>query len=801
MTFSPPAFDILARRTRRLRQRLGLTRPRFFTPELGSPWLRLGLAILLPCLAALLFHRYALWFGPSRYLLFFYPAVVLAAWLGRLGGGLVATATSALLASSFFASPAGSFRIDDIEEARSIVLFAVMGILISSLFEGMYAGKIWAQRQAEERQQLADALVLSRQRFEVLLSNLPGIAWEARLETPLWPPHVHFVSPSAQRLSGYPPEEWIRSNLLWDRLLPEGDRAAFEAALQNAARRGSATHRHRWRHADGTMRVFETHVVATPSRTGAFQEVRCVSLDITELEGAERALASTERRFRQAADRAPIMIWIAQPERGNVWCNRGWLEFRGRTLEEEAGEGWRDGVHPDEREALEETVAAAFAAREEFRFEFRIRRADGAWRWVLSTGVPRTDSAGEFQDYLGFCIDISDRKQIELERETLLVETERARTEAALAARTKDEFLARVSHELRNPLNGILGWTQILTAPETGEEELRRGITLIDGSARTLSRLVDDLLDVSRILSGKLLLSLSPLKLDKVIEAACRAVTPAAEAKGVALDCETGDDLPRVVGDPHRLQQVLWNLLANAVKFTERGRRVELRVRHTGSTVDLVVRDEGIGIEPAFLPYVFAPFRQAEASSARTYQGLGLGLAIARHLVELHGGSIAAASEGPGTGATFTVRLPVATLLEAVDEPERAPVDTSGLDGIRVLVVDDDPVAREMLRALLERAGARVDESASAGAAFTALVGLRPDILVSDIEMPGEDGFSLLRRVRELPESRGGATPAVALTAYAQKADRHRALLAGFQEHLAKPVDATALLDTLRRLA
>jgi PAS domain S-box-containing protein len=727
--------------------------------------------------------------------------VVFAAWFGRFLGGIVALAASALLAMFVFSDPVGSLRVTGLEEIRGILLFLGLGLLVSLLIEWIYAGTRFAGRVAEERQRLAEELLVERQRLEILLANLPGLVWEARLEPPLWPPQVQFASPNAQRLTGYTPEQWQRTNLLWDRLLPESDRADFESALRSAGRRGVGTHRHGWVHADGSLRVFETHFTSAPSRVGTYQEVRCVSLDVTELETAERALAATERRFREAADRAPIMIWIATPDRGVSWLNRAWLEFRGRPLDQELGDRWLEALHADDRARFARALRDAFGRLEEVRQEVRIRRADGAWRWVLAVGVPRTGGGGATQDYLGFCIDISERRQLELEREGLLRETERARDEAELATRTKDEFLAKVSHELRNPLNGILGWTQVLASPATTEEEYRRGIERIDTSARSLARLVDDLLDVSRILSGKLRLSLDPVRVRAMLDAACETLAPAAAARGIELECRIEPDLPVLQADPQRLQQVLWNLLSNAVKFSPRGGRVRLHAARRDGAIEILVADDGIGIDPAFLPNVFAPFRQAEGGPDRRHQGLGLGLAISRHIVEQHGGTIVAESAGLDKGATFRIALPLAPAAARQVEPVPDADHQAALEGIHVLVVDDDAVAREVLHKVLARSGAAVAEAASAAEAMAGILSHPPDLIVSDIEMPEEDGYSLVRRLRELPQDRGGDTPAIAVTAYAHSTERQLAFEAGFQEHLAKPVDTEALLGCVRKLA
>jgi signal transduction histidine kinase/CheY-like chemotaxis protein len=433
-------------------------------------------------------------------------------------------------------------------------------------------------------------------------------------------------------------------------------------------------------------------------------------------------------------------------------------------------------------------------------------RADGAWRWLHSVGVPRLDLEGRFQDFLGFSIDLSERRQLEMDRDELLAATERARDEAELAMRSRDEFLAKVSHELRNPLNGILGWSQILRRGEPSPEDLERGHEQIDLAARALVQLVDDLLDVSRIAAGKMRLSLAPTELRRVVEAACQTVTPSATARSIELDCSLDEDVV-VMGDARRLQQVVWNLLANAVKFTPRGGRIEVGLRREGEDrAVLSVRDTGIGIDPAFLPQVFAPFSQQEATSTRRFRGLGLGLSIARNLVELHGGAITVHSGGVDRGSTFEVALPVTAWRQhdesAVEDrlEETAGAVPRPLRGARILLVDDDAGARELLTRILEPTGAQVHAAGSAADGLASILALRPDVLVSDIEMPGTDGFAFLRRVRALAEEEGGAVPAVALTAYVRDEERERILLAGFQAHLGKPVDADELIRTLAGL-
>jgi signal transduction histidine kinase/ActR/RegA family two-component response regulator len=377
-----------------------------------------------------------------------------------------------------------------------------------------------------------------------------------------------------------------------------------------------------------------------------------------------------------------------------------------------------------------------------------------------------------------------------------------ARAEAEASNRAKDEFIAMISHELRTPLGAILIWTQLLRNEQLDEAATARALGMIERSTRTLAQLIEDLLDVSRIIAGKLQIEARPVDLVGVVDAALTAAQLPAERKKIRIDCVVERAIEPVSGDPDRLQQVLGNLLANALKFTPEGGRVELKLGRTRSHASLTVSDTGVGIEPDFLPFIFERFRQADSTSTRTQKGLGLGLAITRHLVELHGGSIEAASAGPGEGATFTVTLPL--LLQSpppVLRAESAPGAPVMLGGLRVLLVDDEDDAREAMAVLLRQAGAEVTAVASAARALDAFEREKPDVLLSDIAMPGEDGFALISKVRALPMERGGAVPAAALTAYATAEDRMRVLRAGFHDHLAKPIDPTALVGAVAALA
>jgi PAS domain S-box-containing protein len=415
--------------------------------------------------------------------------------------------------------------------------------------------------------------------------------------------------------------------------------------------------------------------------------------------------------------------------------------------------------------------------------------------------------------------EIRQRQRAEEERAQLLVQEQKARAEAEKARaeaenlnRLKDEFLSTVSHELRTPLNAILGWSQILRNKRVDEAAMNRALETIERNARSQAQLIDDLLDISRIITGKIRLNVQTVELLPVIEAAMDTVRPSADAKNIRLQSVLDPAGGPVLGDSERLQQIVWNLLSNAIKFTSKQGRVQVCLQRINSHVEIVVADTGQGISAEFLPYVFERFRQADSSITRSFGGLGLGLAIVRQLVELHGGTVHAESPGEGQGSTFTVKLPLIAVGLTAIEPERVhpavggsvPFDCSPrLDGLRILIVDDDADIRDLLTYTLEVCGAEVMAAASADEAIAVLTASSTpmDILISDIGMPDEDGYALLRRVRALEPEHKGGIPAIALTAYARTQDRRAALLAGFQSHVAKPVEPAELIAVIANLA
>ncbi|HWL92512.1 MAG TPA: ATP-binding protein [Phycisphaerae bacterium] len=404
--------------------------------------------------------------------------------------------------------------------------------------------------------------------------------------------------------------------------------------------------------------------------------------------------------------------------------------------------------------------------------------------------------------------EIQERCRAEEERNRLLSSEQDARNAAEQANRIKDDFLAMLSHELRTPLNAILGWSQILRKESFGGDASQRGLETIERNARVQAQIIEDLMDMSRIVAGKVRLDIQSLDFIPVIEGSIETMRPAIEAKGIllekALDPAAGD----ISGDANRLQQVIWNILANAVKFTPANGRIQIVLQRVDSQVELSISDSGQGIKPEFLPYIFDRFRQCDSSSTRRQGGLGLGLSIVKHLIELHGGTIHAKSEGEGKGATFVVTLPVvaARSPQAVDDSAVNPdedldvLEQNLLKGVRILAVDDEVDARDLLKRILSQGGAEVVIAGSATEALGILDWHKPDIIISDLAMPGKDGYEFMRTVRSFPLARGGNIPAIALTAFARLEDRVRTLQAGYQMHIAKPVKSTELITVVASL-
>jgi PAS domain S-box-containing protein len=548
--------------------------------------------------------------------------------------------------------------------------------------------------------------------------------------------------------------------------------------------------------------------------------------DVTVQKQVEASLRDSEERLRLALDAGQCGAWDWDVRHDRVTWSARIYQLHGLHPDEFGGTvaDVRRLVHPEDRPRLNAALQAALYEGAPYQIEFRTVRPDGQVRWLATRARVEFDVEGRPLRMFGVVIDVTERKAAEEEREHLLASERAARGEAENANRMKDEFLATVSHELRTPLNAILGWAQLLRmarARGPGElEDLPHGLETIERNAKVQARIIDDLLDMSRVISGKLRLNVQPVDLPVVIGAAIESVRSAADAKGIVLKKRIELPETRINGDSARLQQIVWNLLSNAIKFTQRGGSVGVTLRGAvemtadaaampSHSVEIEIADTGEGIRPDFLPHVFDRFRQADATAARRHNGLGLGLAIVKHLVEQHGGTVRAASEGEGRGAAFTVSLPVAAPDAGGDgallppPAAAAPLDTAAqsLRGVRVLVVDDEPDARELVRRILEESEAHVATAGSAMEGLEMLGTFGPDVLVSDIGMPIHDGYEFIRRVRATASPRHRKIPAAALTAFARAEDHRRALIAGYQVHVSKPVEPAALVETVAQLA
>jgi PAS domain S-box-containing protein len=497
-----------------------------------------------------------------------------------------------------------------------------------------------------------------------------------------------------------------------------------------------------------------------------------------------------EARLTFVADRVPVFIAQVDEEERYVFVNRPYAGHHGRRPHDIIGRHLREVVGEQAYADLEPRIRGVFGDGRDAIWE----TAEGAKHFHFRATIARDDH-GHTHGLLLVGTDITRRKLTE-------IELERAKRDAEGASRAKEDFLAVLSHELRTPLHAVYGWAQMLRSGQLQVEAVERALDVIVRNAKAQVQLIDDLLDVSRIAAGKMRLDVRAVDLEAVIRAAMDAVRPATDAKEIRLQCAVDPGAAAITGDSDRLQQVIWNLLINAVKFTPKGGRVQVHLRRTDSHVEIVVSDTGQGISEGQLPYLFKRFHQADSTSTRSHTGLGLGLALVRHLVELHGGKVTARSPGEGQGATFIVELPVAIARHEKETEARAPSTARGtlrsmagpsLRGLRVLVVDDDRDSLDLVHTILVNLGAEAQQCLSATEGLKAVEEWRPHVVISDIEMPGEDGYTFIRKVRALDFSKGGKTPALALTAYGRAEDRVRTLSAGYDMHVAKPVDPAEL--------
>jgi PAS domain S-box-containing protein len=779
--------------------------------------------------------------GESPFYLFF-GAVMVSAWFGGLAPGLLATALSALAADYFLLSQLQAFPGYNSNQDLSLGFFALEGMLISWLSEALHSARRRVMASEVETRSHRETLDRTEERFRALVEGVKDYAifmLDTKGSVTSW-------SSGAERIKGYRADEIIGRH--FSCFYPDDvPREQIDEELRTALREGQFENEG-WRlRKDGSR--FYANVLKTPLRggTGKLLGFSTVTRDITERkrdEASLRFLAEASAALASSHDYRTTLASVARlavPELAD-WCVVDMVEAEGEcrrlaVVHQDPAKvelGWElarrfplepEGLFGPEvlRSGRSELVAdvpdSLLRAVAHDAEHLEILRGLGFQSCICvplrlrgrTLGAITLASAESGRRYgpadLAFAEDLARRA-------ALAIENARLYGEAQVSNRAKDEFLTTLSHELRTPLTSMLGWAQLLRTGQLDGATAERALEMIESSAKLQAQLIEDLLDVSRIISGKLRLEARPVELGPIIEAAVDAVRPAAEAKEIRLHAALGRALGQVSGDTERLQQIIWNLLSNAIKFTPQGGRVAVRLARVGAAARIRVTDTGRGISPEFLPYVFDRFRQADVSTTRTHSGLGLGLSIVRHLVELQGGTVRAESPGEGRGATFTVEFPLRPARAvrgraggalgrsgARETGQRHPDGFTALEGLRLLVVDDEADARELLTVALERSGAEVTAVGSASEALREIERVRPDVLLSDIAMPGEDGYAFIRRVRAREAELGGRIPAAALTAYTREEDRRRALQAGFQMHVAKPVEPAELTAVVANLA
>ncbi|MCI0388271.1 MAG: PAS domain S-box protein [Acidobacteria bacterium] len=691
-------------------------------------------------------------------------------------------------------------------------------------------GVLAVARDMREHRSLINSLVAARTRFQELLEFAPDAVVLTNQDG-----QIVLVNTQTERLFGYRREELLGQPV--DLLLPEGLNGQMQEqtvprddslldldeALLSGNPAGASEHAEIFViHRNG--REFLAEITRRQIETEDGRLVMSLIRDITERKKSEAALRDAAVVQQAILDFAGYAIISTRPDGTISTFNPAAEQMLGYRASEVVGTPIQAIIHYSDEE-IERARIFSEELGEEVQpgFELLVAKArrnlpnDYDWTFIRKDGThfpamlsitALRDSSREMTGFLGIASDITERKRIEDDRSVLLSREQEARKFAEEANRLKDDFLAMISHELRAPLTAILGWAQMLRSGTLDRASAERALLTIERNAKSQAHLVGDLLDASRIATGKLNLEIRPVDLMSIVEAAVDAVRPSVEAKNLRMQIVLEPWVGPFNGDIERLKQIVWNLLSNAIKFTPPGGLIEVRLERLENKALLIVSDTGQGIDPEFLPDIFDRFRQADSSSRRQQGGLGLGLAIVQHLVELHGGAIYAYSRGFGQGSDFMITLPLAAQgngaedggLWAVRPEGQAVTRSSTLRGAKVLVVDDDHDTREILSVMLTRYGTEVRAAASAADAVDVFRQWRPDVLVSDIGMPIEDGYALIGRIRALSAEEGGEVPAIALTAFAGVQDKDEALAAGFQQHLSKPVEPVQLARVVARI-
>lgn len=611
---------------------------------------------------------------------------------------------------------------------------------------------------------------------------------------------------ACEQLTGYEFSE-VEGRFFWDLFIaPEESQMVRANFAKLQAGEFPIENENHWLTKDGGRRLISWANTSLLDAVGKPEYIIGTGLDITEPRHAEAALRKSHNVLRAVIEGTPDAIFVKDLEGRYIMVNTAFARFLGEPIQEIIGKSDTELYLPETAQQFIEDDRQVLSTGETRSFE-GVAHGPSITQMYLVTKAVYRDHQGKVIGLIGISHDITERKRAE-EQRLAFVREQQARMDAEEANRIKDEFLTTLSHELRTPLTSILGWTQLLNTEQLDTRNRERALEVIGRNARAQRQLIDDLLDISRIVTGKIRLDTRPTTLAPLIEAAMDGVRPTAALKNIQLELSLDAVSAKVEGDAGRLQQVFWNLLTNALKFTPEGGCVGVRLESFDDAARITVADTGEGISAEFLPYVFDRFRQGDSSTTREYGGLGLGLALVQYLVELHGGTVRVESPGEGEGSTFTVNLPLLPAQEeaqaTIERPSPLKAAASNgvekLEGLRVLVVDDDEDACEIVGLALEKCGAKTRLANTASVALEVLESWRPDLLISDIGMPEHDGYALLQKVRNLPPERGGLVPALALTAYATETDRERVLAAGFQLHVVKPVELKELAEAVASL-
>jgi PAS domain S-box-containing protein len=640
-------------------------------PSAASRW---GFLLGVTTLATVLTIGLAPFIAPMRFM-FFWIAVILSAIYGGIASGVITSLLTTVISALFVFAPFGSAMFSDPQDVGRVGIYLATAILAAWAVGWRREAQLEAERLrhwlATSLSSIGEALIATNREGRILMVN---------------PPAERITGVTHQEVLGRTASEVFQAIDASGERIPDPLLAALrdEVPVELSARLEILS-------SDETVPI---EGIAAPIRDvdGSILGGILIFRDVSATRRAEAELRASESRFRLMADSAPMFIWTAGPDSLFDFVNQTWLRFTGRTFRQEMGNGWAEGVHPDDIDQTMMSYLESFERRVPFEMEFRMRRYDGVYRWIVSRGTPRFGGDREFDGYIGSCIDITERKEAEYERERVTAHLAEAAEVLAASNRSKDEFLATLSHELRTPLTAVLGWTHLLREGHLDEHARETALETIERSARSQIRLVDDILDVSRIITGKLSVARDPVDLVTSVETAVSSLRPWAAERRVELDLRVPSHAIVVEGDDERLRQIVSNLVTNAIKFSHTEASVRIELETDGREAVLAVTDWGAGISPEFLPNVFDRFSQAEVGLTRSHGGLGLGLAIVRYLVELHGGRISVQSDGLGKGARFEVRCPVA-------DPARQlpPSPASGshrMASATARVVDGDPDTR-----------------------------------------------------------------------------------------------------------